>query len=128
MQRGKPQELKAARIPQNELLDLIYDCFKKYNYWPLKSLKAELNQPEAYLKQTLELVAHLVRQGPHAMTWQLKPESKISAYADAQSYEQVKDEIAPDNSYGIDGPSDTGEGLGSDDDDENMKLEDVIPL
>ena len=115
-------------MPQNELLDLIYDCFKKYNYWPLKSLKTELNQPEAYLKQTLEMIAHLVRQGPHAMTWQLKPESKYSAYADAQSYEQVKDEIAPDSGYGLDGPSDTGGGDGSDDDDENVKLEDIMPL
>ena len=118
-------------MPQNELLDLIYDCFKRYNYWPLGSLKAELNQPEAYLKQTLEMVAHLIRQGPHAMTWQLKPESKISAYADAQSYEQVKDETAPDNGYGFDGVSDAGDlegGPGSDDEDGNVKLEDAMPL
>ena len=127
----KPQDMKAARMPQNELLDLIGECFKRYNYWPLKSLRAELNQPEAYLKQTLEKVAQLVRQGPHAMTWQLKPESKISAYADAQSYEHAKDEIAPDTGYNYDGPSDTGDAgdlIGTEDEEDDLKLEDVMSL
>lgn len=108
---------------------MIYDCFKLYNYWPLKSLKAELNQPEAYLKQTLEKVAHLVRQGPHAMTWQLKPESKIGAYADARLYEQVKDEVAPDVSFdGASDYKDFGETLPSDEDEENVRMEDVLPI
>ena len=93
-------------MPQNELLDRIYDCFKRYNYWPLKSLKAELNQPEAYLKQTLELVAHLVRQGTHAMTWQLKPESKIGAYAGSELYDKVIDGAAPEIEIDFDGASD----------------------
>ncbi|KAL9121820.1 MAG: hypothetical protein Q9187_001627 [Circinaria calcarea] len=127
--RGKTQEIKAARMPQNELIDLIYDCFTRYNYWPLKSLKAELNQPEAYLKQTLEMVAQLVRTGPHAMTWQLKPESKFNSYANAESYERAKDENAPDTGYTFDGHSDVGEirdTLGSDEEDD-MKLEDVMP-
>ena len=73
------------------------------------------------------MVAHLVRQGPHAMTWQLRPESKIGAYADARLYEQVKDEIAPDFSF--DGASDfkeLGETLVSDEDDDNLKMEDVL--
>ena len=114
-------------MPQNELLDLIYNCFKRYNYWPLKSLKAELNQPENYLKQTLEMVAHLVKAGPHANTWQLKPEARISTYADAQSYDEVKDEIAPESGYGLDGASDVGDALGTDEEDENVKMEDVFP-
>lgn len=75
------------------------------------------------------MVAHLVRQGPHAMTWQLKPESKIGAYADAQLYDQVKDEVAPDS--GFDGASDYkdfGENLLSDEDEENLKMEDVLQI
>lgn len=116
-------------MPQNELLDLIYNCFKRYNYWPLKSLKAELNQPENYLKQTLEMVAQLVKAGAHANTWQLRPEAKISTYADARSYDEVKDEVAPDSGYGfgLDGASDIGEALGTDEEDENVKMEDVFP-
>lgn len=118
--RGKAQESKAARIPQNELLDLIHNAFKKYKYWSLKALKAEVNQPEAYLKQTLELVAHLVRTGPYAMTWQLNQDSKLD------SYEEALSKTAPETGYGFDGVSDAGEGMGSDNDDENMKPEDVL--
>ncbi|KZF23855.1 hypothetical protein L228DRAFT_246706 [Xylona heveae TC161] len=125
-QKARAQEQKAARIPQNELLDLIYRCFQRYNYWSIRSLRAELNQPEAYLKQTLEKVAMLVRQGPFAMTWTLKPEAKESTYANAESYTNVKNEIAPD--AGFEGGSDMDEGdVGDEDDDENIKMEDVLP-
>ena len=124
-QRGRAQELKAARIPQNELLDLIGDCFRRYTYWPLKSLKAELNQPEAYLKQTLEMVAHLVKQGPHAMTWQLNRDSKFSAYADAHIQEGAQDKTAPDAGYSFDGISDNADDTGEDED--LIKMEDVLP-
>ncbi|MCJ1479275.1 hypothetical protein MMC13_007960 [Lambiella insularis] len=125
-QRSRAQDYKAARMPQNELIDIILDCFKRYNYWSLKSLKSEVNQPESYLKQTLEKVAHLVRQGPHAMTWQLNQENKIGAYADALAFEQVQDKVAPDTSYQFDGASDTGEGIGTEEDNDTMKLEDVV--
>ncbi|MCJ1251569.1 hypothetical protein MMC30_008804 [Trapelia coarctata] len=118
--RGKTQEFKAARIPQNELLDMIHEKFKKYRYWSLKTLKAELNQPEAYLKQTLELVAHLVRNGPHAMTWELNQDSKLDSYEQAQ-YDAALGTAAPETGYGFDGVSDAGEGMGSDDD-EDVKL------
>jgi len=124
IQRTKGQDLKAARIPQNELLDHIYECFKKYNYWALKTLKAELNQPEAYLRQTLEMVAQLVRQGPRAMTWQLKPEARLAAYAGTQSFDSAKDSQAPEALTSFEGNSDIG---GSEEDDESMKMEDVLP-
>ncbi len=113
-------------MPQNKLLDLIYDCFKRYKYWPLKSLKAELDQPEAYLKQSLELVAHLVRQGTHAMTWELKPEFLIGAYADV-TLEQPKDEVAPDTGYdGASDYKDFGETVPSEEEEDNVKMEDVL--
>lgn len=117
-------------MPQNELLDMIFDCFKKYTYWPLKTLKSEVNQPEAYLKQTLELVAHFIKGGKYAMTWQLKPDVQFKA-GEAEMYGRAKDEVAPGSSYGLDGASDVGEmeGAGSEeDDDENVKMEDVILL
>lgn len=63
------------------------------------------------------------------MTWQLKPESKIGAYADAGLYEQVKDEIAPDT--GLDGASDhkdCGDIGASDEDDETGNMEDVMTI
>ncbi|KAI9846507.1 MAG: hypothetical protein M1837_003928 [Sclerophora amabilis] len=134
----KAQDNKSARIPQNELLDLIFDCFKRYKYWSLKSLKTELRQPEAYLKSTLDLVAELVKTGRFAMTWTLKPESQSEQYAEIE----IKDEQAPDLGMGLDGASDMGpEGTDfgaialddeddddeDDEDEENVKMEDVMP-
>ncbi|KAI9848631.1 MAG: hypothetical protein M1838_000470 [Thelocarpon superellum] len=126
-QRGKPQETKNARIPQNELFDLIYECFSRYNYWPFKTLKRELNQPDQYLKETLEVVADLVKSGRFAMTWTLKPANRVAQYAD------IKDEVAPEAADALEGASDVGEAGGDagagddDDDDDDMKMEDVMP-
>ena len=72
--KAKGQDNKTARIPQNELLDMITNCFKEYRYWHLKDLRDKLRQPETYLKQTLEIVAQQVKVGTHANTWQLKRE------------------------------------------------------
>ncbi|KAI9825968.1 MAG: hypothetical protein M1826_006859 [Phylliscum demangeonii] len=136
-QRPKGPDLKAARIPQNELLDLIYDCFRRYSYWSMKALKIELRQPEAYLKSTLEMVAELVKSGRFAMTWTLKPENKIDQYA---TKVEGSDEAAPDVGFGMDGASDApdgnddGDGIGTGDDDEDdgdddegFEMQDVPP-
>ncbi|KAF9894629.1 hypothetical protein FE257_006517 [Aspergillus nanangensis] len=109
----KPQENKSTRMPQNELLDLIYQCFREYKYWPTKTLKARLRQPEAYLKQTLEMVAHLVKSGDFAMTWELKPEAKESSYA--MAYGEAKEELAPGTDYNFDEGSEEDMASGMDD-------------
>lgn len=105
-------------MPQNELLDLVYQCFREYKYWPFKALKARLRQPEAYLKQTLEMVAHLVKSGDFSMTWELKPEAKESSYANAFGYGDAKDEAAPGADLNMDDVSD-------EDSDEEMQFENV---
>lgn len=121
--KPRPQENKTTRMPQNELLDLIYQCFREHKYWPFSALKARLNQPEAYLKQTLEMVAHLVRSGDFAMTWELKPEAKESNYALA--YQNAKEELPPDTGYGIDEEEDPGaSGIGSEN--EDVQFESVV--
>ncbi|KAI9787375.1 MAG: hypothetical protein M1816_007508 [Peltula sp. TS41687] len=133
-QAAKKQETKAARMPQNELLDHIYECFKLYNYWSMKALRAKLNQPEAYLRSTLEMVADIVRSGRFANTWTLKPENKIEQYAKAEGAE----EQAPDAGTGFDSTADpfdmdddvgggiTGEEDLFDDDEDGAKMEDVV--
>lgn len=110
---GKVQQYKAARIPANELKDLIFECFRDYSYWPIRALKQKLDQPENYLRQVLDEVAHLVRNGTFANSWQLKPEYQES------SYDHVKQEAAP--------VQNTEEAGMSADDDDNVKMEDVLP-
>ncbi|KAI5291998.1 hypothetical protein KEM52_006693 [Ascosphaera acerosa] len=80
--KAKISDAKTARLPEQELLSLIYACFRRYRYWPFRRLKEELRQPEAYLKQKLEMVAQLIRSGPYAMTWELKPEAREDNYAE----------------------------------------------
>ena len=121
----KPQENKTTRMPQNELLDLIYQCFREYRYWPFKALKARLRQPEAYLKQTLEMIGHLVKSGDFAMTWELKPEAKESSYANALSYGDAKEEMAPGADYNFDDASDEEATPGMFTDNDEMQFENV---
>lgn len=111
-------------MPQNELLDRIFECFRQYQYWPFKTLKAKLQQPEAYLKQTLEMVAHLVKSGDFAMTWELKPEAQQSNYA-AMSYGDAKAELPPgaENYDDVSEDDPTASGMATDFDD--VKFEDV---
>lgn len=111
--KSKPQENKYTRMPQNELLDRIFGCFREYQYWPFKALKARLMQPEAYLKQTLEMVAHLVKSGDFAMTWELKPEAQQTNYA--QMPHAVKAEMAPGDNF--DSDDDPASGMVTDHDD-----------
>lgn len=112
---NRPQLSKAARMPQNELLDRIFECFRRYNYWSMKALRAELQQPEAYLRETLEKVAVLAKSGRFATQWSLKPENKLA------NYEGSVDAAAPTNEE----ESDTG--MDDDEDDEDVKFEDVVP-
>jgi transcription initiation factor TFIIF subunit beta len=98
-------------MPENELLDRIFACFRKFNYWSMKAFRAELQQPEVYLRETLDKVAVLARSGPFAAHWSLKPENKVD------SYNEIGDDLAPENDI----PSSPED----EDDDEDVKFEDV---
>lgn len=94
MKQNRSQDNKTARIPQNELLDLLHKCFQEYKYWSLKALKARARQPEAYLKETLLKIASLEKTGPFAMNYTLNPEAQMMTYNDRGD---VPEGIAPDN-------------------------------
>ncbi|KAJ5622480.1 Transcription initiation factor IIF beta subunit [Penicillium herquei] len=114
--KSKSQENKSTRIAQNELLDMIFDCFRQYQYWPFKALKAKTLQPEAYLKQTLEMVAHLVKSGDFAMTWELKPEARQANYAAQASYAKAELAPAPENYDDASDDDPTASGVATDHD------------
>ncbi|KAK5174425.1 uncharacterized protein LTR77_001505 [Saxophila tyrrhenica] len=88
--KGKQRE-KAVRLSQEELLDRLYQCFRRYRYWGMKALKNELKQPEAFIKQTLASIAVLIREGDFAMNYKLKPEYERAAEIKP---EDVKEETA----------------------------------
>ncbi|KAF5004406.1 hypothetical protein FDECE_9100 [Fusarium decemcellulare] len=101
----KGEVFKAARIPENQLLDLIFECFRQYQYWPMKALRQKLQQPDQYLRQVLDKVAVLNKSGRFA-----------NNYCLADAY---RDRGGADSKEAAAEPMD-------DDDDEEM--EDVLPV
>ncbi|UZJ53214.1 hypothetical protein CBS101457_002534 [Exobasidium rhododendri] len=70
----KDQNEKFARMPRNELLDMLFELFEEYPYWSIKGLRSKVQQPEVYLREVLMSVADYHRVGPYASLWSLKAE------------------------------------------------------
>jgi transcription initiation factor TFIIF subunit beta len=83
----------------------------------MKALRAELQQPEAYLRETLEKVAVLAKSGRFATQWSLKPENKLSEYVESET-------VAPAGEI-EDEDEDTNFDDEDDDEEDDMKFEDV---
>jgi transcription initiation factor TFIIF subunit beta len=125
--KHRPQENKAARISEGELLDMLAGLFKEYKFWPLKRLKERTRQPEAFLREQLNKIAVLVKTGNAANTWTLN--ANVAATLNMRDEDLAdynpdepdikEEEIAPPAS-GADNDS------VDDDDDEDMEMEDVV--
>jgi transcription initiation factor TFIIF subunit beta len=61
-----------ARMPRNQLLDLLFGAFRDQQFWRLQDLRQKTQQPEAYLKEVLSEIATLHRSGDHSSMWELK--------------------------------------------------------
>lgn len=80
-QSTKPKPKKGAfermaRIPKNQLLDLLFAHFREKPMWPIKVLREKTQQPESYLKETLQEIASLHRSGEHTGMWELNANFK----------------------------------------------------
>ena len=120
--KKKAPKEKAVRMPQEELLDALDRCFRRYSYWSLKALRNELKQPEAYIKQTLEQIAVLVRSGDFAMNYKLKDEYKMQHQIKEEDVKQEHKDVGSDEEQA----SATGTGSGSEsevEDFEDVKME-----
>ncbi|KAJ7489519.1 transcription initiation factor IIF, beta subunit [Mycena latifolia] len=69
---AKGQFERMARIPRNQLLDLIFQLFRDTPRWGIKPLRERTQQPEVYLKEVLSEVAFLNKTGEFASLWELK--------------------------------------------------------
>lgn len=102
LQKVKPTgaastNLRAARIPRNELLDLLFHHFEDKPYWQIKALTEHVQQPQVYLREVLADIGQLIARGPYAGMWTLKDEYK------SRGKEEVKDEeVKPDEGDGGD--------------------------
>lgn len=71
VKKSRPQENKATRMDETELIDELVKLFKEFKFWPMSSLKTKLNQPEAWLREVLGKIGTLVKTGQAANTWAL---------------------------------------------------------
>ncbi|KAJ7756930.1 transcription initiation factor IIF, beta subunit-domain-containing protein [Mycena metata] len=78
---AKGQFERMARIPRNQLLDLIFQLFRDTPRWGIKPLRERTQQPEAYLKEVLSEVAFLNKTGEFASLWELKETFKDAGSA-----------------------------------------------
>ncbi|KAI0478830.1 transcription initiation factor IIF, beta subunit-domain-containing protein [Xylariaceae sp. FL0804] len=108
----KQKEEKAARLPQSELRDKIFQCYERFAFWSLKAFKQTLNQPEAWLRENLEELAVLHKSGRFSNHWELKAEYK-NVDSHAQSVEGAPPSPGPEDSD-------------FDADDDNVEMEDVV--
>ncbi|KAI9140346.1 transcription initiation factor IIF, beta subunit [Paraphysoderma sedebokerense] len=77
LRKSKPTlDQRKERMPKEELIDLLFSAFEKYQYWPLKGLVDFAKQPVQYLKDTLSEIAMLHKRGTYSGMWELKPEFK----------------------------------------------------
>lgn len=65
-----------ARMPRNQLLDLLFSLFRDTPRWGIKLLRERTQQPEAYLKEVLGEIAALHRSGEHNGLWELRSDFK----------------------------------------------------
>ncbi|KAM0715028.1 hypothetical protein Q7P37_009493 [Cladosporium fusiforme] len=114
--KGKKKAVKekAVRMSQAEMYDAIHRCFREYKYWSLKALRHRLNQPEVFIKSSLENIGHLIRSGDFAMQYVLNPDYAASL--------DIKDEdVIADAAKVESGDDDSGDEA----EDDDMEMEDV---
>ena len=95
--KPKSQQNKYARMPQNELIDMLHSMFDDYKYWSMKAIKAKVKQPEAYLKETLPKIAELVKSGYFASNWKRQEMFARASRHDASGDVTVKPEEEDDD-------------------------------
>jgi len=129
----KGQFERMARMPKNQLLDLLFKLFAEKETWSIKPLREKTQQPEAFLKETLSEIGFLHRSGEHNGTWELKENFKegVRIYVTfaltgrLTKYPQANLEPGPSGLPRLGGTDAKMEDVGDDDDDEDEDDEDM---
>ena len=117
--------VKSIRMPKKEILDYLFKLFDEYDYWSLKGLKERTRQPEAHLKECLDKVASLVKKGPYAFKYTLRPEyKKLKEEERKATLGELADDQTSETNQNPDGTN-NGENENEEIDDE-IEMEDVV--
>lgn len=123
--------VKSIRMPKKEILDYLFKLFDEYDYWSLKGLKERTRQPEAHLKECLDKVAILVKKGPYAFKYTLRPEyKKLKEEERKATLGELAEEKQPDSglstSPSVSTITDGTKPDGEDEDEEEIEMEDIV--
>ncbi|KAF9040395.1 hypothetical protein BDZ89DRAFT_981555 [Hymenopellis radicata] len=114
--RGKGAE-RMARMPRNQLLDLIFQHFRDPTRWAIRDLRDKVEQPLTFLKETLSEVAFLHKSGEYTGLYELK---------DIYKEEGVKGENIPMPApISLDGLAKMEEDDDDEDEDDDEDMEEV---
>ncbi|KAK4507456.1 hypothetical protein PRZ48_001191 [Zasmidium cellare] len=122
LKKKEPKE-KNVRMPEDKLLDALQHCFRQYSYWSMSALRAQLRQPDVWIKEVLDKIAVLVRSGDFTGTYKLNDNTaRLLNIAGSD----LKEEAAPIKSE-VESDQGTGDEMGDDDEDlgdfEDVKME-----
>jgi transcription initiation factor TFIIF subunit beta len=83
--QGKDFE-RYARIPKDQLLDMLFSLFAEKQSWSFKDLRLKTEQPAEYLKEVLNMIAFLHRSGDLNGQYSL-----LENYRDQESQNSVRE-------------------------------------
>jgi len=113
---AKGQFERMARMPRNQLLDLLFSLFREREHWSVKLLRERTQQPEAFLKEVLGEIAFMHRSGEHNGTWELMANFKGDG---------IKGENVPGPSFSGDAVKAEDDMDDDDEDDDDDDMEEV---
>ena len=74
LRRQKAKDKRTARVERKNLIYHLFELFKQHKVWALRDLNAHVQQPEAYLREILNDIAFMYKQGDWSGKWALKQE------------------------------------------------------
>ncbi|XP_065841275.1 general transcription factor IIF subunit 2-like [Oscarella lobularis] len=70
----KKTEGKRAREDKRAVMDILFKCFERHQYYSFKDLLRLTDQPPTFLKEILKEIASYNTKSPHKHMWELKEE------------------------------------------------------
>lgn len=75
-QRTVDVEQRRERLPENEVVNMIFQAFEGRSHWTLRALSDHLQQPTIYIRDILSKIAIYSTRGPYKNYYELRPEYK----------------------------------------------------
>jgi transcription initiation factor TFIIF subunit beta len=72
---GEPDQ-RRERLPETEVMNMLFKAFEQYPLWSLRGLSEHTQQPVVHVREILSKIANYITRGPNKNLYELKPEFK----------------------------------------------------